>query len=235
MKSLALSRPGDDEDRRHVRHLCGYGCVRCGATIYQYRTLSGSDVVDDIVLLCPPCAHALNGRPGAEEALRVMRDRPISRQAAFDRRKLPYTQEMPDLTVVPGVTMRKTPVPILFSGMPVLRLDAPELPGGAICISVALGRTGEEPRPLVLSNEWLPEDGDDGWTFERPGNRYVITSRDRSAQIILVIVTPQLLALDLLRTHGGGRMLESGQFGTRLDGVLLDTPAAKSQIIGMVI
>lgn len=218
-----------------MRHVCGYGCVRCGATIYQYRTLSGSEAIDDIVLLCPPCTHALRGRPGAEQALRVMRARPVARQPQFDRRKLPYGHGTPDLTVVPGVTMRRTPVPILFGGMPVLRLDTPEQPGGAIGISVALGRAGEEPRPLILSNEWLPDDEDDGWTFERPGNRYIISSRDGSAQIVIVIVTPDLLALDLLRTHGGGQMLESGRFGTRLDGVMLDTPAAKSQIIGMVI
>ncbi|MFT3966712.1 MAG: hypothetical protein QM690_12615 [Sphingobium sp.] len=233
MGPLALSRPGDEGERRDVRHACGYGCVRCGATVYQYRTLSGGSSLEDILLLCPPCAHALAGRPGTEQALRVMRERPVTRQRQFDRRKLPYGQDLPDLIVVPGIAMRQTPVPILFAGMPVLRLDPPEVPGGAVRIGIALGRAGEEPRPIILSNEWLPED--DGWTFERPGNRYVVTSRDRSAQIILAISTPQRLVLERLRTHGGGRMLESGEQGTRLDGVARPTPATRSQIVGMTI
>lgn len=235
LEPLALSRPADDKDRRHVRHACGYGCVRCGATIYQYRTVSGSADVDDIVLLCPPCAHALAGRPGAEQALRIMRQRPVARQSQFDRRKLPYALEMPDLVVVPGVTMRKTPMPILFGGVPVLRLDAPEVPGGAVEIGITLAMAGEAPRPVVVANEWLPQGGEGDWTFERPGNRYVITSRDRSAQLILAAVTPGLLALELLRTFDGCRMLESGHNGTRIDGVACPTPAVKSQIVGMAV
>lgn len=233
MEPLGLSRPEDQGDRRYVRHVCGYGCIRCGATIYQYRTLSGREDVEDIILLCPPCAHALSSRPGAERALRVMRDAPVARQREFDRRRLPYGEGLPDVRVVPDATMRATPIPISFCGQPVLRLDPPEVPRAAVRIGLTLGRAGDEPRRLVVENEWLPGDGE--WTFERPGNRYVVTSRDGSAQIILSIVTPKLLALELLRTHGGGVMLESGLNGTRIDGVARPTPSARSQIVGMAI
>jgi hypothetical protein len=237
LEALALSRPSDDNDRRYVRHVCGYGCVRCGATIYQYRTINGSEDADDLVLICPPCAHALKGRNGIEQALRIMRAQPVARQKQFDRRKLPYANEIPDVTVVPGVTMHITPVPILFAGVPVLRLGPPEVQGAAVDISVALGVAGGQPQQIVASNEWLPDAADeDSWTFERPGNRYVITSHNRSAQLILVIVTPQSFVIELLRTHGGeGEMLETGLGGTRLNGVALPTPASKSQLVGMTV
>ncbi|MET0238848.1 MAG: hypothetical protein ABW184_03030 [Sphingobium sp.] len=238
LEPLALSRPAGEDDRRYVRHVCGYGCVRCASTIFQYRTLSGSDDVDDIILICPPCAHALTGKEGAERALRTMRERPLARQKLFDRRKLPYSNLLPDVTVVPGVTMHNVPVPILFSGMPVLRVGPPETPGGSVEISVALGAAGNvesEPQQIIATNEWMPKGDDGDWTFERPGNNYVITSRDRSAQLIIAIVTPSHLAIELLRSHGRGKMLESGQLGTRLDGVARPTPPARSQLVGMAI
>ncbi|CAN5121879.1 hypothetical protein BH10PSE13_BH10PSE13_15020 [soil metagenome] len=238
MGPLALARPESEEDRRHVRHFCGHGCVRCGATVFQYRSVSGSANPDDLILLCPACAHALTGQPGAERALRAMRANPLARQKLFDRRKLPYFNGLPDVTVTPGVIMQATPVPILFAGVPVLRLDPPEVQGGATGFSVALGVAGGEPRPIIVANEWRPdaaEDGDGDWVFERPANHYVITSRDRSAQLILAILTPGHWSIELLRTHGGGRMLEAGLHGTRVDGVARPTPPSKAQLVGMVV
>lgn len=236
MGPVAIARPDSEDDRRYVRHVCGYGCVRCGATVFQYRSISGSTDPDEIVLLCPACAHALTGQPGAEKALRSMRANPLARQQFFDRRKLPYANDLPDVTVVPGITMRATPVPIMFGGMPVMRIAASEVSGGATGFSLALGMAGGEPQPLIAANEWLPEGEHAGdWTFERPANRYVVTSRDRSAQLILTIVTPTHWSIDLLRTHGGGRMLESGLGGTRVDGVARETPASRSQLVGMVV
>lgn len=231
LEPVALARPGNEDDRRYVRHVCGYGCVRCGATVFQYRSISGSADPDDLVLLCPACAHALKGQPGAEKALRTMRAHPLARQKLFDRRKLPYYNDLPDIGVAPGVTMRATPIPILFSGAPVLRVAPPEVQGGATAFSVALGIAGGEPQPIVTANEWMPQNDD--WTFERPGNHYVMTSRDRSAQLILAIVTPGLWSIELLRTHGEGRRLEAGRGGTRVDGVARETPASKAQLIGM--
>jgi len=208
--------------------------VRCGATVFEYRSVSGSDALDDIILLCPACAHALAGQPGAERALRAMRANPLARQKLFDRRKLPFFNGLPDVTVTPGVTMQATPVPILFAGVPVLRLDPPEVQGGATGFSVALGVAGGEPRPIIVANEWR-SDAEADWVFERPSNHYVITSRDRSAQLILAILTPGRWSIELLRTHGGGRMLEAGLHGVRVDGVARPTPASKSQLVGMTI
>lgn len=237
---LALVRPTNEDDRRYVRHFCGHGCVRCGATVFQYRSVSGGTDADDLVLLCPACAQALTGQPGAERALRAMRANPLARQKLFDRRKLPYFNQLPDVMVTPGVTMQATPVPILFAGVPVLRLDPPEAHGGATGLSVALGVAGGEPRPVIVANEWLPDarggvEDERDWTFERPANHYVITSRDRSAQLILDIVTPGRWSIELLRTHGGGRMLEAGLHGTRIDGVARPTPASKAQLVGMTV
>jgi hypothetical protein len=231
---VALARPGNEDDRRYVRHVCGYGCVRCGATVFQYRSVSGSADPDDLVLLCPACAHALTGQPGAERALRAMRASPLARQKLFDRRKLPYFNDLPDVTVVPGVTMHATPVPILFAGIPVLRFAPPEVQGGATAFSVALGVAGGEPQPIITANEWMIEDPEE-WTFARPSNNYVITSRDRSAQLIVAIVTQGHWSIELLRTHGDGTMLESGRHGTRIDGVAQITPPSRSQLVGMSI
>jgi hypothetical protein len=232
---LALQRPDTGDDERRVRDDCGYGCIRCGCTIYQYRTIGGTAAPHDIILLCPPCAHALKDRPGAQTALRAMRDKPVTRMQFFDRRKLPYGTAMPDVEVVPGVVMRNTPVPVMFRGTPLIRLGPPEVPGGAIGMSIALGRASGVPMPLVIANQWQPDDDAPDWTFERPGNRYVVTSRDQSAKLILVIHTPQLLAIELLRTHAEGEMLEIDAGGTRVDGVFQATPASKSQLVGMAL
>lgn len=162
-----------------------------------------------------------------------MRAQPVAKEMLFDRRKLPYGRELPDI-VVAGVTMRNTMVPILFGGSPVLRFDPPPISGAAVEISLTLGLPGDKPRPVIVRNEWMPDSASE-WTFERPANRYVVTHRDRAVQMILAILKPDLIVVEMLRSFLGDRMLETGPGGTRVDGVLHETPPSKSQLVGMMV
>ena len=228
--------------RRTVRFASGFGCVRCGCTIYRYRRIDGADAAgrapataDDMVLLCPPCYHALDGKPGAETALATMRDRPLARQTLFDRRRLPYAQALvvPDTLLPSGDIMRSTVVPIMFGGIPILKFGPPEVPGGAIDVSIALGAGDGMPVRVVRSNEWMIEDG--GWRFDRPGHRYVVTSRDGVARLVLAIDGPGVFTVEHLRSRAGTRMLEIDANGTRVDGVMVHTPSVRKQLVGIAL
>ena len=70
--------------------------------------------------------------------------RNVAVQHEFDHSRLPDLPaqrglDIPDITLSSGITMRGTGIPIVFGGVPVIVVAPPEIPGGAIRISVVLG------------------------------------------------------------------------------------------------
>lgn len=220
----------DEELLREARYASGFACIRCACTLHQYWQLSSGAVV----LLCPPCGALLARTEGGEEAVARMRDRPVATHAAFDRRRLPFGDRIPDVRIGPGTPIHNTFVPLMFGGGAVLQVEGPETGGAPVRIGITLGTAdGATPEEIVLGNHWRA--GSDRWRLEHPLGRYTITSSDGSAGLVLGITSPNSLAIDWLRTHADGHVLEVDGGGVRLDGEPVSFSAASSQLIGLAL
>lgn len=220
-----------------ARAACGFACVRCGATVYEYcRVATASDANDDaITLLCPACRAVLSGALADPAAVGRILAHPVARQSDFDRSRLPFVDgiSLPRVDLLADVQTRDVPVPIVFGGYPVIELLPPEISGGPIQISVYLGRAGQRPVEIVTRNQWCPPD--QGWHFEGRGGRYVIEDAAQDARLVLAIPAPGRMRIEALRSWSGTRLLQiDGQRAT-IDGRPLALRSCRGQMIGITL
>lgn len=217
-----------------VRAACGFACVRCGATVYEYCAVTPAPdgANQAITLLCPPCHALLSGVLGGQPAAATILAHPIARQAEFDRSRLPFVSgtSLPLVDILADVQMRDVPVPIHFGGFPVIELLPPEVPGGPVQLSVYLGREGQRPAEIVARNEWRPPD--DTWQFDGRGGRYVIASAAHDLRLVLAIPGPGRLRIEALRSWSGGRLLEIDRHQATLDGRPVMLRSCRAVLIG---
>lgn len=220
-RELALAR-GDS----------GHGCIRCGCTVFVYCSSLGDSARRGLFLLCPPCTVLLSSMPERAKVLAVLREHPLPRQKAFDRRPLPYVRnfDLLDIRFAFGAEMRQTVLPILFHGLPVITLEPPETVSGPVRLSVQLGDGGARPVPVMHDNEWL---GVEGWRFERWPGRYRIVSANEEAFLVLAFPGTGWVVIESLRSRFGGRVLETDARCARLDGAIVRIPNVESQLIGV--
>ena len=239
MKIVALSGPTEADLLSEARYASGFGCIRCGCTVFHYCTARRDDSVTDLAphpfLLCPPCLELFaGGLPDATFA--AIRARPLALQREFDHTRLPYLPaerglDIPDVTIAGGITMRGTGIPIVFGGVPVVVIAPPEIPGGAIRLSVSLGDGGGAPVRVIDHNQWVAPAG---WRFAHVGRHYQISRGDR-AWLDLSYHPRSGLALEDLRTAAGGRVLTIDDGGARVDGAQVTFPQASARVIGVTL
>ena len=222
------------QDTRAARYASGFGCIRCGCTIFLYSQLEGHEE-GQAFLLCADCRDRLNTMEDMAPVLAVMKRRPVPGQTGFDRAPLPYMRgyDIPDTCFPGGVVMRRTAFPIVFGGKPVFSLMPPEIYGGPVQLTVMLGRAGLAPEVIVNANEWM---GDEArWRFTWRGNRYRFESIDGLALLVLAFNGGDRISVEQLRCGSGPNLLEIDANGVRLDGCVIELASSDSQVIGHII
>jgi hypothetical protein len=239
LKIVALNWPVEADLLSEARYASGFGCIRCGCTVFRYCAAQRDDAVTELAphpfLLCPPCLDLFAaGLPDATFA--AIRARPLALQREFDHARLPYLPaerglDIPDVSIAGGITMRGTGIPIVFGGVPVIVIAPPEIPGGAINLTISLGDGSGAPVRLIEGNEWVAPEG---WRFAHVGRHYQISRGDR-AWLELSYHPRSGIALEELRTSAGGRVLTIDASGARLDGAPVTFPPASARVIGVTL
>lgn len=239
MKIVPTNGRTDADLLSEARYASGFGCVRCGCTIFRYCTAWREDGVASLAphpfLLCPPCLALLSAGV-TDQAFTAIRAMPMALQRDFDHSRLPYLPalrglDIPDVTLAGGITMHGTGIPIVFGGVPVLVIAPPEIPGGAIRLSVSLGDGRGQPIRLIDANEWVAPPG---WCFAHHGRRYLIGRADR-AWLELSFHLRTGIAIEELRTSSEGRVLTIDESGARLDGAPVSFRNTNARVIGVTL
>ncbi len=226
-------------DRRaELRARSGFGCVRCGVTIYSYLSLpdlgegrSARTAEGEATLLCPAC-HALveTGRLSSAQ-VHGFHASPIARQRNFSRDRMPFFNETPELRIGGPRPVRDTPVPIAMSGDPLLMFTPPRSGVGAIRISVRLGDPNGVPVQIVDANEWLITDG--SWSFAQRGDRYSFNAARGDGLAVLRIVSRGRIAVEHLRTRIGDQLIEATADWIEVDGQRMVDRVVSGTLIGL--
>lgn len=227
----------DRQLRADARYRCGFGCIRCGCTVYAYCVVEGVEGgaewgEGDVFLLCPPCRDRLNVNVDVERVLEVLRRDPLPLQGGFYRDRLPYARrnEIPDTLLASGTSLRGSPFPIMFDRIPLIALVPPEVEGGPTRMDITLGARDGKPVPVVKSNTWIESAG---WRFDRQNSRYMFASVDGAAALELTFQPGLTMRIDRLFSCSGNRRLEVDILGCRVDGQIVSLRNSAAQMIGV--
>jgi hypothetical protein len=222
--------------RADLRYSCGFGCVRCGVTIYQYLALP---VVKDkrqeggegATILCPTCHTLVEEDRLTPAQVHGFHASPIARQRHFLRDRLPFSNDLPELAVGGSRAVRDTPIPFSLDGEPILFFAPPRQGVGATRISIRLGGENGDPVQIVDANEWLITDG--SWAFAHRGDRYFVTETGGDSLAVLRIVQRNRIAVEHLRTSIRGRRIEATPDWVEVDGKRFVDRVSSGVLIGL--
>lgn len=231
--SLALMPDLGVTDRAAVRYRCGYGCVRCGVTIYEYRAIPPENATGAVegALLCPPCHRLYSTEKLTLAQIRNFSAHPISRQQGFSRDHLPFSVGVPELLIGGKHPVKGTPIPISIGGEPILMFAPPRQGVGATRISVQLGDANGVLTRIIDGNEWLVRD--ERWQFRWLGERYSITSQDGGGRVVLRFLTRERIAVEQLSTVIGRRSIEITDSAMVIDGMRRIDAIPSNQLTGL--
>lgn len=224
------------ETRSDLRYYCGFGCVRCGVTIYQYLSLPAvkdkkQDMHEEATLLCPTCHTLVEEGRLTPAQVHVFHANPVARQRHFARDRLPFSNDMPELAVGGSRAVRDTPIPLSLGGEPLLLFAPPRQGVGATRISLRLGGGDGEPVQIIDGNEWVATEG--AWTFTHRGDRFVMAEVQGDGLTILRIVQRNRIAVEHLRTSIRGRRIEATPDWVEVDGRRFVDRIASGVLIGL--
>jgi hypothetical protein len=208
--------------RSDLRYYCGFGCVRCGVTIYQYLSLPAVKEKrqeapnTSATLLCPTCHILVEEERLTPAQVHGFHASPIARQRQFSRDRLPFSNDLPELAVGGSRAVRDTPIPLSLGGEPLLLFAPPRQGVGATRISVRLGGYDGEPVQIIDGNEWLI--ASEEWTFAHRGDRFIIAETAGDGLAILRIIQRNRIAIEHLRTSIHGRRIEATPDWVEVDG-----------------
>lgn len=182
-----LSRHIPADIARAVRLRCGFGCARCGVTIYEYEHFfpdfadAAVHDADQIVLLCPTCHGLVTKGVFPKEMVAEASLNPKAKSQGFSSQALPFFKGLPSLKIGGGGLVENTPIPIEVFGNPLIRFDPAEDGSEVARISVNISDAFGESCLEVKENEWRVLSG--AWDFEWRGTRYIF--RDSQGVIFL--------------------------------------------------
>lgn len=223
-----------EDAEAEVRHRCGYGCIRCGVTIYHYAVLPIPDEpgweAPATVLLCPECYALLRRHPLSAEQYGLLLRRPVLRDPDFYRQHLPFGSVLPHMRAGGPVPVHDVSVPVLAGDQAPLILSLPASGVGALRISLFLSGPDHVLRRVVDANHWAPEE--EGWHFAHRESRYVVESDRSDARAELDFTAPGRLTVIRLRTWIGDVLIDLTPDWLEVNGTRMTGVIASRQLAG---
>jgi hypothetical protein len=227
------------EDLVVARFQSGFGCIRCGATIVHYCTQAQQTVkspnLEEIFLLCPHCFDQLNRQAQADHTLLVLRSNPLPLQHDFAKLHLPYSPsrnalDLPDVALGGRWLFHRVSIPMILRGLPVVAVEVPEIPGGALVMDITLCNAAGDPVRVVVGNEWVAPAG---WSFHMVHNRYVIEGP--GVELSLRYDASKGLDIDRLVIQHAALPVEITRESMTFKGEPLTVPPARNCVVGFMI
>jgi hypothetical protein len=206
-----LSRSIPDAVKREVRQRCGFGCVNCTASIYEYDHFDPEFAdakehhANGITLLCPTC-HALKTKGIlSKQTLIDLNASPASKTLGHSKIQLPYFKGIPTVQFGGGVLIQNSLIPFQIYDQPIIILRPPEKGSTVTRISALIrGATGEEVL-RITDNEWRTEKG--AWDFEWVGQRMTVRDSSKAKALQITIAPPDYISIDSLVTDFAGHRI----------------------------
>jgi hypothetical protein len=188
VNKFGLSRNIPDPIKREVRQRCGFGCVVCGAAIYQYEHVeplfSDAETHDPncIALLCGSCHDRATRGILSKETIKLQAKNPKCLEQGFSFGPFDLGQTPPEI-IFGTLKAKNIGTLIKIYGDEILSIVPPEQEGSPFLINAFLNDRNGNLIFGIKNNEWITPA--DNWDVEVIGQR--ITIRMKLGDILLCL------------------------------------------------
>lgn len=202
-----LSRPAPSPVRRQVRQECGFGCVICGASIYEYAHLdppfrdAKEHRPERMALLCPNHHTKLDKELISLETVESARSNPQSQRDGFASDFFDIGMKEHPTIEFAGSVAENCVVPLQYRDVPLCKIESAEEGGAPFRLSAQFFNSEGEPSLRIIENEW--QASTDNWDVEATGARIVVRDAHRHISLRIVADPPDKLIIDRLDMRVG--------------------------------
>lgn len=234
-----LSRNIPASIKRAVRQRCGFGCIVCGASIYEYDHFlpSYADAechdVEGITLLCP--THHSEKTRGIlpHELIVAWNQQPTATRRGYTSVTRPYFEHIPSLNLGGGILVTNTPIPLMVSGIPIIEFSEPEEGSSVARISAMITNEDGSSVLKIEDNEWIVQSG--VWDYEWVGQRMTIRDQWGNISLQIAIFPPKLISIDRLRFRTSNFDVIITQTFIRVNGSTFTNCVMSSSRVGLAL
>lgn len=202
-----LGRTIPAQVRREVRQRCGFGCVICGLSLYDYEHFS-PDFKDatfhdpkGITLLCMQCNQKRNRKVLSVETVAEANINPKCLQQGFANEAFDFGSHPIEVKFA-GVTFKNVKHLIRVEGIPILSIKNPETKGAPFLLSGKFSDDCGLPTLTIEHNEWRV--GGDTWDIECEGAKIIIRKAPGDIALVLRSEPPYKLVVERLNMEFEG-------------------------------
>lgn len=211
---FGLGRTIPSPIRRMVRQRCGFGCVRCGLSLYDYEHFE-PDFKDaqehnpeGITLLCMQCNQKRLRKVLSVESVREANLNPKCLQQGFANEAFDFGSES-IIVVFAGVTFTNCTHLIRVAGIPILSIANPEQEGGPYRLSGRFADDCGQATLKIEENVWSV--GADSWDVECEGPRIIVRRGFGDIVLILKSEPPKRLIIERINMEFEGVYFRGNQ------------------------
>jgi hypothetical protein len=187
--------------RRAVRQRCGFGCVRCGAALFEYEHFNPEfkdateHCAEGITLLCMQCHGKRTSGQLSKNSVRTANAKPRCLQQGFAREEFDFGSD-PIEVIFAGVTISGCKHLIAINDIPILSIKPPESPLEPFLLS---GQFSDDTGNVTLKiddNFWSVHA--DYWDIECEGAKITIRRRSHKISLVLCLEPPTRVVVERL-------------------------------------
>jgi len=211
-----LDRRIPAEIRRVVRQRCGFGCVVCASSVFDYEHFNPEfsrarhHLPAGITLLCPGCHAKKTRNLMSARRVREANEAPAALNKRYAFSEIEGSPRRPFVRFA-GMQLRNCITPVQIAGFPVLRIEDSEEPGGPYRLSASFFNKLGQPSLFIRKNEW--QILADTWDVEVVGSTVTVRQGLGEIALKLMFVPGEGLHVERLEMYCAGFRL-SGNAGS---------------------
>ena len=142
-----------------IRQICGFGCVICGAGIYDYEHAdpefneAQSHNPANMTLLCMTCHGNVTRKFWSKEKVKSAMKSPFCKRQGYSNQFFDFGSNHPSLTLG-GVRIENCEVPVEIGGQPLFEIKPPEQSGAPFRFSGTFYDSNGKASLRIADNEW---------------------------------------------------------------------------------
>ncbi|WP_137736068.1 HNH endonuclease signature motif containing protein [Pseudaquabacterium pictum] len=196
-----LSRTIPANVKRLVRQACGFGCVVCGSALIEYEHVdppfawATSHDPECIALLCPQCHAKVTRRFLNKGAVAAAMKAPFCLRQGFSSEVFAMGASQPRIAIG-GVLAVGCVIPLLVKGIPVLKIEPSDAPGGPVRLSGQFHNAQGDISLQIEENEWRPLASN--WDVDVSGGAITIRDAPGHISLRLRLELPDLMVVEAM-------------------------------------
>ena len=207
-----LSRRIPDGVKRSVRQRCGFGCVLCAGSVFEYEHFDPEYArarehnPAGITLLCPTCHGKRTRKLLSVRRVREADQNPAARDKRYAYSEVEGTSSRPFIKLA-GITLRNCETPLQVRGFPLLKVEEAEAEGGPYMLTATFFNSEGQPSLFIRRNEWQVLA--DSWDVEVVGPSVTVRTGPGEIALQLRFVPGEGLLVERLEMYCAGYRLSA--------------------------